>query len=161
MTVTAESPRPDLLQFLVFHTVVKTDAASPSVLVGRLQTMQTIVLIIIMISLLLLVSLRVGAAVKAVALVSRPAGAVEAAQGVGAVCEQRARPVLALIQVRLLTELPSPAVVTVALQHNNSLWAFWVYLGNWSSFGYFVLKGGLFQFLLPSLEKISFMAICR
>ena len=78
--------------------------------------MQTIVIIF---SLLQLVSLRVGAAVKPVPLVSRPAGAVEAAQGVGAVSEQRTGPVLALIQVRLLAQLPSPPVVTVTLQHNN------------------------------------------
>ena len=109
MTVTAESPSPDLLQLLVLHSVVQTDTAG--VLVGRLQAVEAVIL------LHLLVSLRMGAAVKAIPLISRPAGAVEAAQGVGAVSKQGAGPVLALIEVRLLAQLPSPAVVTVALEH--------------------------------------------
>ena len=111
MTVTAESPSPDLLQLLVLHSVVQTDTAG--VLVGRLQAVEAVIL------LLLKVGLRVGAAVEPVALVARPAGAVEAAQGVGAVGEQRAGPVLALIEVRLLAQRPTPPVVTVALQHNQ------------------------------------------
>ena len=80
---------------------------------GRLQAVEAVIL-------LLLVGLGAGAAVEAVPLVAGPAGAVEAAQGVGAVSEQRAGPVLALIEVRLLTQLPAPAVVTVALQHDTS-----------------------------------------
>ena len=80
---------------------------------SRLQAVEAVIL------LLLKVGLRVGAAVEPVALVARPAGAVEAAQGVGAVGEQGAGPVLALIEVRLLAQRPAPPVVTVALQHNQ------------------------------------------
>ena len=56
-------------------------------------------------------------ALEPISRISGPTRAVEGAQGVGAVREQGARPVLALVKVRLLAILPAPAVVAVALEN--------------------------------------------
>ena len=56
-------------------------------------------------------------ALEAVSRISGPTRAVEGAQGVGAVREQGAGPVLALVEVWLLAILPAPAVVAVTLKN--------------------------------------------
>ena len=97
------------LSLQVVHPVVDTNAG---VVLYQVQTIHDIVLV----HLLLLWS-----TLLAIPHCARPAGAVEAAQGVGAVSKDGAWPVLALIQVMVSALFSSPAIITVTLKHKPNI----------------------------------------
>ena len=57
-----------------------------------------------------------GSAFETISYVSRPTGAVEGTEGVGALGKQGARPILAFVQIRLFAKFSTPAIVTVTLR---------------------------------------------
>lgn len=60
-------------------------------------------------------------AFEPISRISGPTRAVEGAQGVGAVREQGAGSVFALVKIWLLTVLPAPAIIAVTLENNVKL----------------------------------------
>ena len=105
---------PEATHLKILNPIVSADTAPPQ---GPASQRNVTVRVVIEHVGLGLQKIYFRSALEPISRISGPTRAVEGAQGVGAVREQGARPVFALVKVRLLTILPAPAVVAVTLKN--------------------------------------------
>ena len=105
---------PEATHLQILDTIVGADTASPQ---GPASHQNVTVRLVVEHVGLSLQKIYFRSALKPIPRISGPTRAVEGAQGVGAVREQGAGSVLALVKVWLLAVLPAPAVVTVTLEN--------------------------------------------